>query len=134
MHRLAVETRGGSRTQVILRRWTPTAWGEWTDARELVQREAHVLQALASTDVPAPRLLAADANGNETGVSCLLMTRLPGRMDLAPADPQVWLRQMVDMAVRIHELEVDAPPYEWEPKMVPVPAWTTRPGDWRAYL
>jgi aminoglycoside phosphotransferase (APT) family kinase protein len=40
------------------------------------------------------------------------MTRLPGRLDVAPADPEGWLRQMAAMAVRIHHLQLAAGPFE----------------------
>lgn len=35
------------------------------------------------------------------------------------------------MAVRIHELDVDAQPYRWEARAVPIPAWASKPADWR---
>jgi len=117
---------------VVLRRWRSTAWHDPADAPQLVEREGDVLRGLASTDVPAPRVLAADPTGASTGVPSLLMTRVPGRMDLTPADPRAWLRQIVAMAVRIHELDVAAEPYTWEAKDVPIPPWTSRPADWRA--
>ena len=132
IHRLAVETRRGTRTQVVLRRWTPSAWDDTADAPQLVERERHVLRGLESTDVPAPLVLAFDPTGESTGVPALLMTRVPGRVDLTPTDPKVWLRQIVAMAVRIHELDVDAEPYRWEARDVPVPPWASRPADWRA--
>ena len=91
-----------------------------------------MLLSLESTDIPAPRLLAADSTGAATGMPALLMTRVPGRIDLTPADPKAWLRQIASMAVRIHELEVDAEPYSREERDVPVPPWASRPADWRA--
>ena len=132
IHRLAVQTRGGTRTQVVLRRWTPGEWDTTEDAPQLVDREGRVLRGLESTDIPAPRLLAADPTGESTGVPSLLMTRVPGRIDLTPTDPKAWLRQIAAMAVRIHELDVDAEPYRWKQREVPVPPWTSRPADWRA--
>ncbi len=91
-----------------------------------------MLRGLELTDIPAPRVLAADPIGASTGVPALLMTRVRGRVDLAPADPKAWLRQISAMAVRIHALDVDAEPYEWEARDVPVPPWASRPADWRA--
>ncbi len=132
IHRLTVETRTGVRQQVVLRRWTPGARDDTADASLFVARERHVLGRLEATDVPAPRFLAADPMGESTGVPALLMSRVAGRMDLAPRDPKTWLQQIVAMAVRIHELDVDAPPYRWEARAVPVPAWASKPADWRA--
>lgn len=132
IHRLAVDTRPGTRTQVVLRRWIPSPLDPSTDATQLVEREAHVLRGLEPTDIPAPRVLAVDPTGADTGVPALLMTRVPGRMDLSPTDTEAWVRQIAEMAVRIHELDVDAAPYWWKPRDVPVPAWASRPADWRA--
>lgn len=132
IHGLAVQTRRGTRTQVVLRRWLPSAGATTADARQLVEREFGVLRGLESTDLPAPRVLAADPAGESTGVPALLMTRVPGRVDLAPADPRAWVRQIAGMAVRIHELDVDAVPCEWEGRDVPVPPWAPRPDNWRA--
>ena len=132
IHRLAVETRSGTRSQVILRRWASGAWDAIADAQHLVEREGRVLHDLESTDIPAPRVLAVDPTGESTGVPALLMTRVPGRMDLTPTDPKAWLRQIAGMAVRIHDLDVDAVPDRWKPREVPVPPWASRPADWRA--
>ena len=132
IHRLAVETRGGTRTQVVLRRWTPDAQEGAADAPRIVEREQHVLRGLEATDIPAPRVLAADPTGAATGVPALLMTRVPGRMDLTPADPNAWLRQIAAMAVRIHAVDVDAERCRWTGRDVPVPVWASRPADWRA--
>ena len=96
------------------------------------ERERHVLRGIESTDLPAPLVLAFDPTGESTGVPALLMTRVPGRVDLTPTDPKGWLRQIVAMAVRIHELDVDAEPYRGEARDVPVPPWASRPADWRA--
>ena len=132
IHGLSVETRTGFRQQVVLRRWTTGASDAPADAPLLVERERAVLARLEATGVAAPRPLAADPVGESTTVPALLMSRVPGRMDLAPVDQKAWLKQIASMAVRIHELDVEAEPDRWEPREVPVPAWTSRPADWQA--
>lgn len=132
VHRLAVETRSGTRTQVVLRQWPSSAEHTTADAGRSVERERHVLRGLESTDTPAPRVLAVDPSGESTGVPALLMTRVPGRIDLTPTDPKAWLRQIAGMAARIHELDVAAAPYAWRQRDVPTPQWSSRPADWRA--
>lgn len=132
VHRLAVETRGGTRTQVVLRCWLPSQSGDIEDAARLVEHERRVLRGLRTSDLPVPQVLAADPTGEHAGAPALLMTRLPGRLDLMPSDPRAWLRQMVSMAVRIHDLDVDAAPHEWEATDVPTPGWSSTPAAWRA--
>jgi aminoglycoside phosphotransferase (APT) family kinase protein len=83
---------------VVLRRWGGRRWG-----RELVGREAAGLRALAGQGIPAPELVAAD-DGGVTGEPCLLMTALPGRTLLRPADPVDYAHQLASMLVRVHDL------------------------------
>lgn len=132
MHRLSVQTTRGMRIQVVLRRWTPGVWGETSDAPQIVEHEARVLRRLEATDIPAPRVLAADPSGAAAGVPAILMTRVPGRVDLTPSDPGSWLRQLAAMATRIHAAEVDVEPCAWRPRDLPVPAWTSSPAAWQA--
>ena len=130
MHRLTIDTRG-SRQHVVLRRWVGTEVG---DATKKVEREAAVLDALADTGLPAPQLVATSPDGAETdGCPSLLMTRVPGRMDLTPADPAAWIGQMAAALPRVHCLPLDLPLVtSWRPLLERgVPAWSRRPELWR---
>lgn len=65
------------------------------------------------------------------------MQRLPGRLELAPADPRDYLRQMAHWLPRIHGLDINgAPTYEsWlTASALEVPSWSTRPDLWRAAI
>jgi len=64
--------------------------------------KARILEGLERTDIPTPRLLGIDADGDECREPALLMTYLDGRVDLTPRDPQDWLGEMTSMLVRIH--------------------------------
>jgi hypothetical protein len=127
VHRLTVEhVPSGRRESVVLRQYEQD--GE-------VAREAGVLRQMTDTGLPAPRLLAASAAGIEAGGHpSLLMTCLSGRVDLSHADPKAWLDQMADMAVRMHDAAISAPPYEpWiDPEQRAVPATASQPELWRA--
>jgi aminoglycoside phosphotransferase (APT) family kinase protein len=101
---LTVETRGGKRQQVVLRRHT--TWEKGERPAEWVKEEAHVLQALESSGLPAPRLLAVDPDGAESGVPALLMTLMPGRVHLEPSD--AWIGQQAATLARVHALEIRA--------------------------
>jgi aminoglycoside phosphotransferase (APT) family kinase protein len=67
------------RGQAVLRRFPPG------DTAAL--NEAHVLDVLDGLDGRAPRLLGADPHGERCGGPAVLITRLPGRADITPADP-----------------------------------------------
>jgi aminoglycoside phosphotransferase (APT) family kinase protein len=99
-------------------------------ARGAVPREAAILSALASTDLPTPRLIAAI---DEAPGPALLMTRVPGRVELMPRDRDGWLRQMATMLARIHALDIVAPPFEsWlDASQLAAPPDSKRPELWR---
>lgn len=126
VHRVTVEYAPGRRDVVVLRQY---------EQHGDVAREAGILGQVADAELSAPRLLAVCATGAEAGGRpAILMTRLPGRADLAPADMDGWLGQVADAAVRIHHATVAAPEYErWiDPAELTVPATATRPELWRA--
>ncbi|HKV87832.1 MAG TPA: aminoglycoside phosphotransferase family protein [Candidatus Dormibacteraeota bacterium] len=100
-------------------------------------REAHILEQLAPTDLPVPRIVAMDRDGAHAGCPALLMTRLGGRILKRPRGLSSWLEAMACLALRIHRLPIpqaSLPRYEvWgldEP--LEVPWWWRSPEVWRA--
>jgi aminoglycoside phosphotransferase (APT) family kinase protein len=107
----------------------------FTSGEALVRHEAATLRAVHDAGLPAPEPIAADADGRESdGHPALLMTRLPGRLDVTPADLEGWLRQIAVMAVRIHDVQVAAGPFEEriDAAAPVIPASATRPAVWEA--
>jgi hypothetical protein len=126
MYRIQL-SRGRRRPHaVVLRQWD----GRITvDAAALVRREAHALQTLVGTGIPAPHLEAADPIGLEAGVPSLLMSLAPGEVDLTPTDFDAWLRELAATLVAIHATGIEAEPYEsWIPSALP--AWAERDDLW----
>ncbi len=131
MHLLDIEDARGARHQAVLRRWTDE--DDHVSGAECVLREAHILTQLATTDLAAPRLLAIDPSGAHCAHAALLMTRLAGRIDLAPTRPDQWLVALATTLAHIHRTPVQAPPAEsWlDASKLIVPEWSTRPQIWR---
>jgi aminoglycoside phosphotransferase (APT) family kinase protein len=130
VHRLTID-RGNYRDVLVLRQYERAE----RDTAALVRDEAATLRAVHDAGLAAPEPIAADADGRESdGHPAILMTRLPGRLDLAPADPEGWLRQIAAMAVRIHDANVAAPPFRSriDAAAPVVPASATRPALWKA--
>lgn len=131
-----VEDAAGRTHRFVMRRWTGQPWpdGAVDDGRVLVPREAAILQGLEPTGVPAPRVVAVDPTGDAAGLPALLMTRLPGRLDLTPDDPDAWTRQLAEQLARIHDIEPwpDLPAYEsWlHLDRAAVPVWSSQPQVW----
>jgi aminoglycoside phosphotransferase (APT) family kinase protein len=140
MHELVVGERGAADHRLVLRRYT--------DARHLgadpaydPANEARALQLLGETDIPAPRLYAADLEPAVSDVPAVLESWVPGE----PADPQdldAYLTSAAETLVRIHAA-VPARPAEL-PDYLPYafgdgielrpPKWTSLPGLWEDVL
>ncbi|HEX7993101.1 MAG TPA: phosphotransferase [Streptosporangiaceae bacterium] len=106
VHRRTID-QGSYRDVLVLRQYEDTD----SDTEAMIRHEVATLRAVHHAGLPAPEPIAADADGRESdGHPAILMTRLPGRLDLTPADPEGWLRQIAVMAVRIHGAQVAAGP------------------------
>jgi aminoglycoside phosphotransferase (APT) family kinase protein len=131
VHDVAIVDPKGEPRHFVLRRYTgPDDESPVDDVR----REAAILTGLATSDLPAPRLVAFDAEAEHCSCPALLMTRLPGRMLLRPTDSDDWLHQMAELLPRIHAAQVDAPPAEiWvDPADLMTPDWSSDDGMWQA--
>ena len=64
------------------------------------------------------------------------MTRLPGHIDLTPADPGRWLGQIAVTAARIHDAPVEAPAFErWiDPAELAAPESSSDPALWQSVI
>ena len=125
---------GGRMLRVVARRYVrdlPLGEGPPT-----VEGEASVLTQLEGLDIAAPRLIGFDPSGSAAGHPTVVMTRLPGRLDLQPHDPEAWTCALAEMLCAVHNLVVDAPPYRpwYEPAEREVREWTTQPELWTAAL
>jgi aminoglycoside phosphotransferase (APT) family kinase protein len=88
----------------------------------LLAREAAILKALAGTTIPAPALRAVDPAGEHCAYPSLLMSLLPGRVDLVEDRSAALARQLVE----IHAVAERPRTYQpWtDPDRVRVPADT----------
>ncbi len=131
VHRLSVR-RGGTTTQVVLKRFTDPAWGDAGD----VVNEASALAAAGALGVPAPRLLGASPDGADTdGVPSLLMARAPGRAWLTPDDADAWVRQLATVVPVIHAGRAEVQQHRPEDlERVTVPASARQPELWSAAI
>lgn len=96
---LLLETARGQ--EVVLRQLVEEPWRR--HAAPLLTRERDVQVQLAGTAVPVPRPLGLDVDGGRTGDPSLLMTRVPGAIDLVDAGPDRLLA-LAELLVRIHRV------------------------------
>ncbi|HEY6176161.1 MAG TPA: aminoglycoside phosphotransferase family protein [Kofleriaceae bacterium] len=109
VHRLTVEHHG-HRAPYVLRRWVPDGKNAEYGIGA-VASETAALTALERSSIPAPRVIGSTTDAAHAGPA-VLMTRVPGRVDLMPRDPERWLQQMAHMLTQIHSLDISAKPFE----------------------
>lgn len=98
---LVLISDGRGRTlHVVLRRWTDS--GPRTNGR--VEREVAALQVLSNQKLRVPRLLAFDSSGDDAGVRCVVMSRVPGAVILRPANPLQWISGLAVAQAEIHRV------------------------------
>lgn len=136
IHEVRLAAASGARSTVVLRNYVlPWVVEEEPD---LVEREVRSLALLAGTRLPTPEVLTADPGGVATGTPCVVMSRLPGRVEWFPpaAHLEGWLEQLADVLVALHATALPAEhglglfdPYEpnsWDP-----PPWMIEPTRWQ---
>jgi aminoglycoside phosphotransferase (APT) family kinase protein len=121
----------------------PLALRRFVDAERLAHDpwyvpayEAAALELLAGSAVPAPRLYAADLDGEIDGVPALLQERVPGSPPATPLDPERFLSQLAEVLPLVHAVRDPVrPPFRlyapYEPvARLEVPSWASRPDVW----
>jgi aminoglycoside phosphotransferase len=117
----------------VLRRHTLTDWLELEP--DLARHEAMALQWLKNAAVPTPELVAYDEFAEETDVPAILMTHLPGKVNLQPENLDHWLEQLALALLPIHALNGEGFGWEYYPynklAELKVPSWTAHPDLWQ---
>lgn len=110
-----------SGSHVVLRRYLATTPSALRGAARAIRLEAVNLQAVTAAGLPSPSLVAhgaGDGDGAADGAdaslsTCLLMTKVDGRLDQQPADLGSWIAQLARTLAVIHGTAIrDAPPWE----------------------
>lgn len=113
----------------VLRLFT---WKSWLESEpDLARHEAFALQAASPALPCAPRLIGFDETGKNTTVPAVLMTMLPGSVELEPTDIDQWTYALAQTLCDIHQIEM--PNFSWQYKHwysrneLIVPSWTKVP-------
>jgi aminoglycoside phosphotransferase (APT) family kinase protein len=129
VHGIDVDDSRGRRHRLVLRRFVDHAWV----AREpdLATREASVLARLAGAGIPTPELIGVDVDGTACDAPAVLATRLPGRIDLDPADRSRWLQALAAALEPIHAVDgTGLRAYARYPTPPTPPPWSRHPEVW----
>jgi len=137
-HALTVVDRHGREHRLVLRLWARREWAV-EDPDLTAAREATVLKLLATSPVPAPRLVAADADGTVCDVPALLIDRLSGHPPGLPADTGAFLTQLAQALPAIHAVDGHGAPIAdyhtyYDLGATTPPTWSQRPAPWERAL
>jgi aminoglycoside phosphotransferase (APT) family kinase protein len=131
LHAVEVEGVTGRRS-LVLRRFVNEKWVRTEP--DVAVREGMNLQHATRAGLPAPNLIALDADGEHCGVPATLVARLEGSVVLEPTERKQWLRGLAEAAARIHR--VDAAGFRWkyrrynEGVSLIVPRWSKQQEAW----
>lgn len=128
---------GTARLPCVLRVYDNADW--LTEEPDVPRREAAALARVTAAGLTAPALLACDPDGMQSGgISCLLMTRLPGEVVLAPDDLNQWLYGLAEALLPLHALPADDFPWDYQPyadlSTLTPPTWSRVPQLWEQAL
>ena len=123
---------GGKGIPLVLRLFTNADW--LAEEPDLATHEASNLVKVRGAGLPTPELVAFDPTSASCGVPAILMTRLPGSVNLLPTDFHAWLTQQAEVLFTLHALEGTHYPWHYAPynrvQDLRVPGWSGRPDLW----
>ena len=131
LHAVEVD-RNGVSLNLVLRRFVDEEWVKREP--DVASREAASLRHATRAGLPAPELVACDADGAHCGVPATLVAKLPGKVVLKPTDWKQWLQGLAESAAQIHRVGADG--FLWvyrrynEQLTLTVPSWSRQPEAW----
>ncbi|MBN2500739.1 MAG: aminoglycoside phosphotransferase family protein [Anaerolineales bacterium] len=131
LYRLDI-SRGAQTLPLVLRLFDNPEW--LAEEPELARHEASNLQMVSKAEIAAPELVGFDETGEFCGVPAILMTRVPGEVNLLPKDTDAWLYEIAAAIQPLHHIEIDSYLWEYFPyndvSQLQVPPWTDIPEAW----
>ena len=119
--------------ELVLRLFTNQEW--LINEPHLARHEADCLLLAANLDIPVPELVAVAEDGRHTHYPAVLMTKLPGQVQINPPHLHTWLEKLAATLIKIHTLP--APDFPWpyfswlNLERLQVPTWTQNPELWQ---
>lgn len=135
LHRLHLQF-GGTRKDAVVRQFNHAEWLKMEP--DLARHEAAALSYVTESGLPGPGVLAWDELGESSGMPAVLMTLLPGEVQLRPEKMELWLQGLAGALVRIHRYEAEEFPWAYRTyhniSSLTVPEWSRFPEEWRSAL
>lgn len=131
LHRLVVQQNGVTH-RLVLRQLVDREW--LAEESDILEHEAAAIELASQVSKAVPQLVALDPQGQACGVPVLLMTQVPGRVDLLPTDMDDWLFQQAEALLPFHAVKADFFLWHYRPynrlDTLQVPDWSAVPDLW----
>jgi aminoglycoside phosphotransferase (APT) family kinase protein len=120
----------------VLRLYDNKNWLE--DEPDLAIHEKESLTRASTNNessLKVPKVIKVDETGEVCGMPAILMSFVPGRVDLEPANLDQWLKELARGLADIHKIEPND--FKWKffrynnADTLAVPGWTKHPDLWR---
>jgi len=122
----------GRRKDVVVRQFDQKDWV--TEEPDLARHEAESLRIAADVDIKTPKIISYAETDRECGVPVVLMTMLPGSVELKPDDQDHWVAGLAKGLMRIHKITADSFPWAYysyhDVDTIEIPTWSTVPHIW----
>lgn len=129
---LIQDTRAPDARRCVLRVPTNMEWLAYEP--DLAAHEAAALEVAQQAGLPAPKLIEYSSQDVGFGVPVVLMSCLPGAIDLRPANQREWLAALARQLAAIHQHPAEQLDWRFnswvDRSALTPPAWTTVPGVW----
>ncbi|SDW40996.1 Phosphotransferase enzyme family protein [Marininema mesophilum] len=117
----------------VLRLFTNESW--LREQPDLALREEEALKQATSLPINTPKFIANDPTGVICGFSAILMTELPGYVQLKPRDEKKWLTELAKTLATIHQsMELTSFPWKYDPWFDPAQpssfSWSRHSIEW----
>ncbi|GGR02230.1 phosphotransferase family protein [Deinococcus ruber] len=132
LHRLDLQDGSAA----VLRQFDNAEWLK--NEPDLALHEARSLEHAAQDHVATPRLLAFDETGAACGVPTVLMSCLPGMVELNPPGLDGWLSELASTLAHLHQRSPQG--FGWtyftyqDVSSMQVPAWSGVPQAWASAI
>jgi aminoglycoside phosphotransferase (APT) family kinase protein len=117
---------------LVLRLLTNREWLQMEP--DLAEHETAALTLAKTSGLSVPEVIACDKSGQQCEVPAILMTFVPGKVDLQPRNFDSWLKQMAAVLQLLHAL--DGSDFGWQyftynnVMTLNIPSWSTQPKLW----
>lgn len=131
VHEISLEVDGAIQ-EFVVRQFDDQEW--LREEPDLALHEASSLNWATSAGLSAPKMIAYDVAGSESGLPAVLMTKLEGSVVLGPSNMDLWINGLADSLVQIHKVSADGFPWAYftynDLPSLQIPLWSSIPEHW----